>query len=92
MASGILYKNMLADEKPLRILFATEYLPPFISGISNRCKNLINGYREEGHQVTVFSAKGTDCDVVVPSIANPLYNQQRYKFPNLEHLYYHHFH
>jgi hypothetical protein len=62
---------------PMRILFATEYLPPYISGISNRCKNLINGYRQAGHNVTVFSVNGSDCDVVVPSIPNPIYNQQR---------------
>nr|KAJ3420405.1 Sulfoquinovosyl transferase sqd2 [Polyrhizophydium stewartii] len=63
--------------RPLRILFATEYLPPFISGIANRCKNLVNGYRQEGHDVTVFSVTGTDCDVVVPSIPNPFYRHQR---------------
>ena len=61
----------------MRILIATEYLPPYISGIANRCKNLINGYRAEGHEVTVYSVTGTDCDVVVPSIPNPLYEHQR---------------
>lgn len=65
------------SEQKLRILFATEYLPPFISGISNRCKGLINGYRALGHTVTVFSVAGSECDVVVPSIANPFYDQQR---------------
>ncbi|KAH6573143.1 hypothetical protein BASA50_007023 [Batrachochytrium salamandrivorans] len=69
---------------PLRILFATEYLPPFVSGIANRCKNLINGYRQEGHHVTVFSVHGTDCDIIVPSIVNPFYAQQRvFLFPPL---------
>ena len=65
-------------EQPLRILVATEYLPPFISGIANRCKNLINGYRERGHQVTVYSCLGTDCDYVCPSLKNPFYKQQRF--------------
>lgn len=68
----------MQEKKPLRILFATEYLPPYVSGIANRCKNWIQGYKDQGHQVTVFSCKGTDCDVVVPSLANPFYNHQRY--------------
>ncbi|EGF81530.1 hypothetical protein BATDEDRAFT_87481 [Batrachochytrium dendrobatidis JAM81] len=78
--------NEVANESlpPLRILFATEYLPPYVSGIANRCKNLINGYRQEGHHVTVFSVQGTDCDVIVPSIVNPFYSQQRtFLFPPL---------
>ena len=71
--------NLIGNErKPLRIIFATEYLPPFVSGISNRCKNWINGYRKEGHSVKVFSVAGSECDVVVPSIANPFYDHQRY--------------
>jgi hypothetical protein len=65
------------EEIPLRILFATEYLPPFVSGIANRCKNLINGYRKLGHHVTVFSVAGTECDVEVTSIPNPCYKAQR---------------
>ena len=68
-----------SQKKKLRILFATEYLPPFVSGISNRCKNWINGYREEGHKVTVCSVEGSECDIVAPSIANPFYNHQRFK-------------
>ncbi|KAI8928633.1 hypothetical protein BC831DRAFT_447410 [Entophlyctis helioformis] len=67
----------LQPKQPLRILFATEYLPPFISGISNSSKNLINGYRAEGHHVTVYSVAGTECDVVVPSVPNPFYEHQR---------------
>ncbi|KAI9344874.1 hypothetical protein BDR26DRAFT_818484 [Obelidium mucronatum] len=62
---------------PLRILMATEYLPPFVSGIANRCKNLVKGYREHGHSVTVFGPPGSDCDVPVVSIVNPFYDQQR---------------
>ena len=61
----------------MHILFATEYLPPYVSGISNRCKNLINGYRERGHTVTVCSVQGTNCDIVVPSLPNPFYAHQR---------------
>ncbi|KAI8924869.1 hypothetical protein BC831DRAFT_463532 [Entophlyctis helioformis] len=56
---GQLRQQSQQPQQPLRILFATEYLPPFISGIANRCKNLINGYRAEGHHVTVFSVAGT---------------------------------
>ena len=62
----------------LRILVATEYLPPFVSGIANRCKNLIAGYREKGARVTVCSVGGTDCDMVGLSIPNPFYTHQRY--------------
>ena len=62
----------------MHILFATEYLPPYVSGISNRCKNLINGYRASGHTVSVYSVEGTDCDVAVPSIPNPFYAAQRF--------------
>lgn len=84
-------KGETLEETPLlnqveltRILIATEYLPPFVSGISNRCKNLIKGYRERGHTVTVLSHKGTDCDYPVLSIPNPLYNAQRmFIFPPL---------
>jgi hypothetical protein len=79
------FQNMNSEPlnlEPLRILFATEYLPPYISGISNRCKNWINGYRALGHNVTVFSVKGSDCDVVVPSIPNPIYPLQRYHLTN----------
>jgi glycosyltransferase involved in cell wall biosynthesis len=61
----------------MHILFVTEYLPPYISGIANRCQNLINGYRSKGHKVTVASVYGTDCNVVVASVQNPFYNQQR---------------
>ncbi|KAI8912771.1 hypothetical protein EDD86DRAFT_202200 [Gorgonomyces haynaldii] len=61
----------------MHILFATEYLPPYVSGISNRCKNLINGYRKQGHQVTVCSVEKTDCDIPVVSVPNPFYDQQR---------------
>jgi hypothetical protein len=75
---------LLNHKTPLRILVATEYLPPFVSGISNRCKNLIKGYKERGHAVTVFSLNDTDCDYAVPSIPNPLYNAQRmFIFPPL---------
>jgi hypothetical protein len=84
--NNIFYRNVLnflrlttaMERKPLRILFATEYLPPFVSGISNRCKNWINGYREEGHKVTVCSVQGSECDMVASSIANPFYNHQRF--------------
>ena len=69
--------QILQNNEKLRILVATEYLPPYISGIANRCKNLINGYREKGHSVTVFSCQNTDCDFVVPSLPNPFYMQQR---------------
>ena len=48
------------ERKPLRIIFATEYLPPFVSGISNRCKNWINGYRKKGHSVKVFSVDDSE--------------------------------
>lgn len=65
------------NTKHLRILIATEYLPPYVSGISNRCKNWIQGYRALGHHVTVASVRGTDCDITVPSICNPWYRQQR---------------
>ncbi|KAI9332146.1 hypothetical protein DFJ73DRAFT_764768 [Zopfochytrium polystomum] len=64
-------------EGPLRILMATEYLPPFVSGIANRCKNLIKGYREHGHIVTVAGPAGTEADIVVPSVPNIFYNLQR---------------
>ena len=65
------------DEKDLRILIATEYLPPYVSGIANRCKNLIHGYKRQGAQVTVCSVAGTDCDMIGLSMPNPFYNQQR---------------
>jgi glycosyltransferase involved in cell wall biosynthesis len=74
----MLVDSFESGRKPLRILFATEYLPPFVSGISNRCKNWINGYRQEGHQVTVCSVHGSECDIVIPSIANPFYKHQRF--------------
>jgi glycosyltransferase involved in cell wall biosynthesis len=63
--------------RKMRILVATEYLPPYVSGIANRCKNLVKGYRENGHQVTVFGPTGSDADVHVPSIPNIFYNHQR---------------
>lgn len=62
---------------PLRILMATEYLPPYVSGIANRCKNLIKGYKENGHIVTVAGPSGTNADIIVPSIPNVFYNHQR---------------
>jgi glycosyltransferase involved in cell wall biosynthesis len=77
MFSGMQKQSGGPSGKPLRILFATEYLPPYISGIANRCKNWINGYRSRGHTVTVFSIAGSECDYVVPSITNPFYNRQR---------------
>jgi hypothetical protein len=61
----------------MRIIVATEYLPPYVSGIANRCNNLISGYREKGHQVTVLSVTGTDADMHGTSFSNPFYNQQR---------------
>lgn len=69
--------ELIEKGKPLRILFATEYLPPYVSGIANRCKNWVNGYRKQGHCVKVYSVAGSECDIVVPSIANPFYNHQR---------------
>ncbi|KAI9091484.1 hypothetical protein DFS34DRAFT_635372 [Phlyctochytrium arcticum] len=63
--------------QPLRILVASEYLPPYVSGIANRFKNLIKGYRDEGHVVTVASVAGAACDIVVPSLPNPFYPRQR---------------
>ena len=62
----------------LRILVATEYLPPYVSGIANRCKNLIHGYKESGAKVTVCSVSGTDCDMSGISIPNIFYSEQRY--------------
>ncbi|TPX32883.1 hypothetical protein SmJEL517_g04098 [Synchytrium microbalum] len=56
---------------------ATEYLPPYVSGIANRCKNLIKGYREAGHNVTVYSVAGTQCEHVIWSVPNPFYPAQR---------------
>ncbi|KAJ3175432.1 Sulfoquinovosyl transferase sqd2 [Geranomyces variabilis] len=68
----------------LRILVATEYLPPYVSGIANRFKNLTNGYRDAGHIVTISSVAGTACDMVVPSVPNPFYLEQRmFAFPPL---------
>eukprot|EP00842_Homolaphlyctis_polyrhiza_P005640 jgi/Hompol1/6077/HPOL_002209-RA len=32
---------------------------------------------QTSHDVTVFSVAGTECDVVVPSLANPFYDKQR---------------
>ena len=66
------------SSQKLRILVATEFLPPYVSGIANRCKNLIKGYRDQGHTVTVASVAGTACDMVVPSIVNPIYTLQRF--------------
>lgn len=66
----------------LRILVITEYLPPYVSGIANRCKNLIQGYKDRGAKVTVASVEGTDCDLTGTSIANPFYCQQRFVFTN----------
>lgn len=64
--------------RPMRILMATEYLPPFISGIANRCKNLVEGYRKEGHSVAVYSIRGAPLTThPVPSIPNFLYIKQR---------------
>ncbi|KAJ3093647.1 hypothetical protein HDU97_009301, partial [Phlyctochytrium planicorne] len=75
---------MVQSNRPLRILLATEYLPPFVSGIANRCKNLAQGYRENGHDVTLFGCDGTDADVVVPSVPNVFYPAQRmFIFPPL---------
>ncbi|KAJ3383506.1 Sulfoquinovosyl transferase sqd2 [Lobulomyces angularis] len=72
------------NSRPLRILIATEYLPPYISGIANRCKNLISGYKRNNHHVTVYSLKGTDADHVVFSVPNVFYNAQRmFIFPPL---------
>ncbi|KAJ3054692.1 Sulfoquinovosyl transferase sqd2 [Rhizophlyctis rosea] len=72
------------SSQKLRILVATEFLPPYVSGIANRCKNLIKGYRDQGHTVTVASVAGTACDMVVPSILNPIYTLQRaFIFPPL---------
>ncbi|KAJ3138816.1 hypothetical protein HK101_003688 [Irineochytrium annulatum] len=72
------------EERPLRIAFATEYLPPSVSGIANRCKNLVKGYREQGHKVTVFGCHGTDAEYTVASIPTPFYNEQRtFIFPPL---------
>ena len=71
--------------KPLSILLVTEYLPPFISGIANRCRNLIAGYRKQGHLVTVVSCAGSDCDIAVPSFPNPFYAQQRFCFDLKDH-------
>ncbi|KAJ3093648.1 hypothetical protein HDU97_009302, partial [Phlyctochytrium planicorne] len=71
------YSLMATSNRPLRILLATEYLPPFVSGIANRCKNLAQGYRENGHDVTLFGCHGTDADVVVPSVPNVFYPAQR---------------
>jgi hypothetical protein len=65
------------DYSQLRILVATEYLPPFVSGIANRCRDLISGYRAAGAQVTVVSVAGTRCDMTGTSIANPFYSHQR---------------
>ncbi|KAJ3251368.1 Sulfoquinovosyl transferase sqd2 [Chytriomyces hyalinus] len=67
----------LSAPSPMRILVATEYLPPFVSGIANRCKNLVRGYRQHGHTVTTYGPPGSDCDVQVVSIVNPFYDQQR---------------
>ncbi|KAI8613635.1 hypothetical protein BC830DRAFT_1192100 [Chytriomyces sp. MP71] len=61
----------------MRILMVTEYLPPFVSGIANRCKNLVKGYTDHGHTVTVYGPPGSDCDHTVTSIVNPFYDQQR---------------
>ncbi|KAI8908645.1 hypothetical protein DFJ77DRAFT_503229 [Powellomyces hirtus] len=61
----------------MRILVVTEYLPPYVSGIANRFKNLTKGYRDAGHVVTIASVAGTACDMVVPSLPNPFYMQQR---------------
>jgi hypothetical protein len=65
------------DTRNLRILVATEYLPPYVSGIANRCRNLISGYRDAGCVVTVVSVEGTQCDMAGTSIANPFYSHQR---------------
>ncbi|KAI8801239.1 hypothetical protein BJ742DRAFT_744714 [Cladochytrium replicatum] len=74
--------------RPLRILMATEYLPPYVSGIANRCKYLIRGYREEGHLVTVYGPVGTDCDKIAPSVRNIFYPAQRmFIFPPLDLLF-----
>ncbi|KAI8825270.1 uncharacterized protein EV422DRAFT_253008 [Fimicolochytrium jonesii] len=64
-------------DRPLRILVATEYLPPTVSGIANRFKNLIKGYRDAGHDVKIASVRGTYCDIVVPSVPNLFYLEQR---------------
>ncbi|KAI8832552.1 hypothetical protein BC829DRAFT_448936 [Chytridium lagenaria] len=79
---------MKQSNRPLRILLATEYLPPFVSGIANRCKNLAQGYRENGHDVTVMGPHGTDADVVVYSAPNIFYPAQRmFIFPPLSLLF-----
>ncbi|KAI8586648.1 hypothetical protein BDZ88DRAFT_481805 [Geranomyces variabilis] len=72
----------------LRILVATEYLPPYVSGIANRFKNLTKGYRAAGHIVTIASVSGTACDMVVPSLPNPFYLEQRmFVFPPIRLLW-----
>jgi len=43
----------------MKILFVTEYLPPRVSGIAERCKQYINGYTSRGHTVEVWSVDGT---------------------------------
>ncbi|KAJ3210854.1 Sulfoquinovosyl transferase sqd2 [Dinochytrium kinnereticum] len=78
------YALSSGSSRPLRILMATEYLPPFVSGIANRCKNLAQGYRDNGHHVTLFGCHGTNADVVVPSVPNIFYPAQRmFIFPPL---------
>ncbi|KAJ1565657.1 hypothetical protein HK405_011870 [Cladochytrium tenue] len=69
--------NSEEAKRPLRILMATEYLPPYVSGIANRCKNLIKGYRDNGHHVTVAGPVGTNADIIVPSVPNIFYEHQR---------------
>ncbi|KAJ3008828.1 hypothetical protein HKX48_008319 [Thoreauomyces humboldtii] len=66
-----------SQTRSLRILIATEYLPPYVSGIANRFKNLTKGYKDAGHVVTIASISGSECDIVVPSVRNPFYLDQR---------------
>ncbi|KAJ3125199.1 Sulfoquinovosyl transferase sqd2 [Nowakowskiella sp. JEL0407] len=77
-----------AVSSPLRILLATEYLPPYVSGIANRCKYLAKGYREAGHIVTIYSVEGSECDKLVPSLKNVFYPAQRmFMLPPLDLLF-----
>ncbi|KAJ3182793.1 Sulfoquinovosyl transferase sqd2 [Gaertneriomyces sp. JEL0708] len=68
---------MAAQDERLHVLLVTEYLPPYVSGIANRCKYWIRGFKKEGHRVTVVGCIGTECDIEMWSMKNLWYDQQR---------------
>lgn len=53
----------------MKILFITDFLPPFINGISTYSENTIRCLKNAGHEVTTFGPKGSStADYHLPTI------------------------